>query len=51
MARPQGCGRCSTRLIPERTLVAAFTVHAPTLDDVFLALTQKDTAQKETVHV
>jgi len=36
---------------PERTLVAAFTVHAPTLDDVFLALTQKDTAQKETVHV
>jgi ABC-2 type transport system ATP-binding protein len=28
---------------PERTLVAAFTVRATTLDDVFLALTQKET--------
>ena len=29
---------------PERTLVAAFTVHATTLDDVFLTLIQKETA-------
>ena len=35
---------------PERTLVGAFTVHATTLDDVFLALTQKDTSHKETAH-
>ena len=35
---------------PERTLVGAFTVHATTLNDVFLALTQKDTSHKETAH-
>jgi len=36
---------------PERTLVGAFTVHATTLGEVFLALTQKDTSHKETAHV
>ena len=35
---------------PERTLVGTFTVRATTLDDVFLALTQKDTPHKETAH-
>jgi ABC-2 type transport system ATP-binding protein len=29
---------------PERTLVAAFAVHATSLDDVFLALTEKEPA-------
>jgi ABC-2 type transport system ATP-binding protein len=36
---------------PERTLVGAFTVHATTLDDVFLALTQQHTTQQEAAHV
>ena len=36
---------------PERTLVGAFTVYATTLNDVFLAHTQKDTPHKETAHV